>query len=198
MHLTRIAQRGAPSEVMAGLARWRSRAAAQGARAHHKEEAPLEADVNKRTFQHWKNTTSQRWNPPRYSLRRQAELVRAAFQTGDLEAVAASPKFAAFAQRLARQETHELITPYKAQEVPRLSKKQDAEEALRIAQKAHDAGPYAGRSSKRMFKGSNADRASRARARRVQENMTKMDSIVQEWRQDKITEKNKMKPTSPM
>ena len=36
------------------------------------------------------------------------------------------------------------------------------------------------------------------RAQRVQENMAKMDSIVDEWRQDKLTAKNKLKPTSPL
>ncbi|WFD01687.1 hypothetical protein MOBT1_000363 [Malassezia obtusa] len=199
---SRIWARGAPSELMAGFARWRSHAQGSGVQAHHKEgTASVEADADKRTFRHWKNATTQRWNPPRYSQRRQAQLVRAAFVTGELDAVSASPKYAKFVERLQRQATHEVLQPLPTQDrirLPRLSREEDEQEALRIARKAHERGPYAGRAEKRMFKGTKADRESRARARRVADNMEKMDSIIEEWRQDKLTEKNKLKPTSPL
>lgn len=194
-----IRARGAPSELMAGLARWRRRAETPQPLAHHKQlPATPEADATKRAFRHWKNTETGRWNPPRYSLRRQAQLVRAAFVANDEHAVAASPKYAPLAARLSQQPHHEVLAPVPSVRLPRLSKTQDAEEALRIAKKAHDRGPYAGRSDKRMFKGTHADRAARLRAARVAENLSKMDSIVAEWRQEKTVAKNKLKPTSPL
>ena len=199
---SRIVARGAPAELMQGFARWRKHAQAEGIKAQHRKDSPsIQSDVNKRAFLHWKNATTERWTPPAYSQRRQVQLVRAAFATQDTAAVTASPKYAKMMEQLRRQATHEVLFPLPLQgqpQLPRLSREQDEREAQRIARKEHDRGPYAGRAEKRMFKGAAADRAARQRAQRVQENMAKMDSIVDEWRQDKLTAKNKLKPTSPL
>lgn len=197
---TGVLRRGSPAELMAGLARWRTRAAAEAPRAHHMSETPVapETDVAKRAFRHWKNTATGRWNPPKYSLRRQSQLLRAAIHTGDWESVQASPAFPKFADRLARQETHEILASWPTARPQPLTPQEDAKEARRIAHKAHTVGPYAGRASQRMFKGSQADRAGRARKRRVQENMHRMDTLVQDWRHEKALAKNKTKTSSPL
>ncbi|WFC99359.1 hypothetical protein MYAM1_002103 [Malassezia yamatoensis] len=199
---SRIVGRGKPSEILSRYTSWRTQAQKDGIKAYHfKGEASLEADVDKRAFQHWKNNQTDRWNPPRYSQRRQAQLVSSAFQTGNLDAVKASPKYARFLERLDGQATHEVFNPLPTQslpQLPRLSPQEDQKEAMRIAKQAHDRGPYAGRSTKKMFKGSKADRQAPIRHQRIQENMSRMDSIVEEWRRDKLTAKNKTKPVSPL
>ncbi|PKI84188.1 hypothetical protein MVES1_002336 [Malassezia vespertilionis] len=195
-----VLARGSASELVQGLLRWTTKARASAPKAFGAHDAPhtREDDAEKRTFRHWKRMASGRWNPPRYSARREAQLVHAAFQCGQLDAIAGSKKKDQLVQRLARQETHELFEPWPAVRMPRLAPADDAKEALRIAKKAHDAGPYAGRSSKRMFKGSAADRASHTRAQTVAENMRTMDDTVREWRQEKNLARAKAKPTSPL
>ena len=68
----------------------------------------------------------------------------------------------------------------------RLPSYRDAQEALRIAHKSRESGPYAGRSNRNMFKGARADREARARRVLVDENMSRMDEIVQEWRRVRL------------
>ncbi|WFD29089.1 hypothetical protein MSPP1_000094 [Malassezia sp. CBS 17886] len=192
-----VARRGTAAELLAGYARWQRTASAQGARVDARADAPvaLDADVAQRSFRHWKSADTGRWQPPKYSARRQAALVHAARTFGMLDEVAASPKHARMLQRLQDARRVEVAPTARP---PTQRRDEDAAQAMRIARKAHSSGPYAGRAAKRMFKGSHADKDARARAVRVRENMRRMDSVVQEWRDEKIALRRRAKPTSPL
>lgn len=181
---------------MKGFARWRAAARANGPKTHAVRasadaEAPSpeerEADTAARAFRHWKNAETGRWNPPKYSLRRQAQLVHAAFLTGDLEQLPESPKKDRLLARLREHEHHEVFEGVpRPMGLGRLPSYRDTQEALRIAHKSRESGPYAGRSNRNMFKGARADREARARRVLVDENMSRMDEIVQEWRRVRL------------
>ena len=193
------AQRGMPEALMNRFARW---SASARARSSNVSTAPGEApvsDVARKAFQHWRNEDTGHWQPPKYSLRRQAQLVRASFQTGNEDQVCLSPKFERYARRINDMPRHEVITGWPTSIAwPTLSAEEDQKEAKRIAQTYGSLGPYAGRSGTRMFKGHKGERASQARRRRVQENMRTMEDTIAEWRREKAAERAKLKPISPL
>lgn len=182
LRATPVMRQGSPPELMYGLLRWSKSARAQAPNVAVAQGQASEANLAKKAFQHWRNADTGRWNPPQYSLRRQAQLVRAAHETGMLDAVVASPKYARFARRLEEMPTHEVFTGFPTITWPTLSSREDAQEADRIARTFHAHGPYAGRATSRMFKGKKGDRVKHARRRRVEENMRTMHETIDEWR----------------
>lgn len=156
------------------------------------------SDMPKKAFEHWRNSETGRWNPPKYSLRRQAQLVRAAYAVDKPELVQTSPKFARYMRRWEEMPTHEVFTGFPAVAWPQLSAADNESEAQRIAHSFSQHGPYAGRAQARMFKGKKGDRASRSRQRLVEENMRTMDETIQEWREEKAAARAKAKPISPL
>jgi len=183
LRATPALRRGTPAELMQGFRRW---GASVYARTANVSVAPGEApvsDMSKKAFEHWRNSETGRWNPPKYSLRRQAQLVRAAYAVEQPELVKASPKYARYMRRWESMPTHEVFTGFPAVQWPQLSAADDAREAERIARTFSQHGPYAGRARARMFKGKKGDRASRSRQRVVEENMRTIDETIQEWRE---------------
>ncbi|WFD24130.1 hypothetical protein MEQU1_002827 [Malassezia equina] len=198
LRATPAMRRGTPAELMQGFSRW---SASVRARTANVSVAPGEAPVSnvpKKAFEHWRNSETGRWNPPKYSLRRQAELVRAAYAVDQPELVKSSPKYARYMHRWEEMPNHEVFTGFPAVAWPQLSAEEDANEARRIARTFSEHGPYAGRSNARMFKGKKGDRASRSRQRLVEENMRTMDETIQEWREEKAAARAKAKPVSPL
>lgn len=193
------AQRGMPEALMDRFAQW---SASARARCSNVSTAPGQApvsDVARKAFQHWRHEETGHWQPPKYSLRRQAQLVRASFQTGGEDQVRLSPKFERYARRINDMPRHEVITGWPTHIAwPTLSAEEDEKEAKRIAQTYGSHGPYAGRSGARMFKGHKGERASLARRRRVHENMSTMEATIAEWRREKAAERAKLKPISPL
>jgi len=184
---TGVWRRGAPAELMNRFLRWRDLASARVPNVSGAPGETARTDVMKKSFAHWRNAATERWNPPKYSLRRQKQLVSAAYATGMLDEVAASPKHARLAQRLAEQASHEVFTGWPAfPPQVRLHGAADAERARAIALKAHTRGPYSGRAPSRMFKGTKAERSAGQRRRRIEANMAKMDEMVQEWRNVRV------------
>ena len=189
-------RRGSPAEIVQGFVNWSARVRAGAPKVQGITESG-DAEVAARGFRHWKNAETGRWNPPRYSLRRQAQLVRAAFMTGQLDALPSFKKRDQFIARLAEQPRHEVFAGIPVpSELPWLGAREDASEAMRIARKEHDRGPYAGRPTKRMFKGQRVDREAAERRERVKENMARMDETVREWREERRAERSKAKRVS--
>ncbi|WFD28026.1 hypothetical protein MNAN1_003034 [Malassezia nana] len=198
LRATPAMRRGTPAELMQTFQRWGASVRARKANVSVAPDQAPTSDVTKKAFQHWRNSETGRWNPPQYSLRRQAQLVRAAYAVGDVDSVRASPKSARYLSRWNEMPTHEAFTGFPTVAWPQLSAEQDAVEARRIARTFSQHGPYAGRSQARMFKGKKGDRASRARQRLVEENMRTMDETIQEWREEKAAARAKAKPISPL
>lgn len=167
---------------MSGFLRWRERARTLRSNVVPARGQPAVSDATKKAFEHWRNADTGKWQPPKYSLRRQAQLVRAAHETGCLDAVSQSPKYERFARRLAELPQHEVLAGLPTPSWPALSPAADAKQAHAIARSFYEHGPYAGRSSARMFKGRKGDKASRSRRRQVVENMERMEETVREWR----------------
>lgn len=181
---------GAPSALMRGLTRWKQSARARAADISTRPgEAPV-ADVARKTFRHWRNEETGHWQPPKYSQRRQAQLVRAAYKMGTEDSVVSSPKFARYARRMENMPTHEVLVGWPTVTWPTLSAEEDANEARRIARTYEAHGPYAGRSAARMFKGKKGERESYQRRQRVQEIMRTMDDTIAEWR--KVCERDRV------
>ena len=190
-----VCRRGSPAEIVQGFLAWSARIRRGAPKAQGAKD--VDADVALRGFRHWKNAETGRWNPPRYSMRRQAQLVRAAFATGQLDALPSFKKRDEFAARVAAQPAHEVFRGIAVpSELPWLSAADDAAEALRIAHKAHDTGPYAGRSSARMFKGHRDEREADARRARIAENMARMPATIAEWRDERRSARTKAKRVS--
>ena len=112
---------GAPSALMRGLTRWKQSARARAADISTRPgEAPV-ADVARKTFRHWRNEETGHWQPPKYSQRRQAQLVRAAYKMGTEDSVVSSPKFARYARRMENMPTHEVLVGWPTVTWPTLS-----------------------------------------------------------------------------
>ncbi|WFD35441.1 hypothetical protein MCUN1_002295 [Malassezia cuniculi] len=191
-----VLRRGSPAEIVQGFLEWSARVRAGAPKVVGHTQSG-DAEVVARGFRHWKNAETGRWNPPRYSLRRQAQLVRAAFATGQLDVLPSFKKRDQFVARLAEQPKHEVFCGIPVpSSIPWLEAHKDAAEALRIAKKEHTRGPYAGRPVKRMFKGHRVDREARLRRERVKENMARMDETVREWREERRAERAKTKRAS--
>lgn len=187
-------ERGTPAQLIKGFMRWSKAARAQAPRAARTADQDdaaaalspeaVEAEVSARAFKHWKNADTGRWNPPKFSLRRQEALARAAYATGQLDELPESAKKTKLLARLKAQDGHEALDGLaRPLGLPRLPADRDAVEAERIARTADNTGPYAGRSSRRMFKGSKDERNAPARRAQIQDKLARMPEIVNEWRE---------------
>lgn len=161
------------------------------------------------------------WIPPKYSLRRQAKLVKEAVLTGQLSSLPDGPKTARIQQRLHRlakshafekqasqyQYIPRSLTPSATSVRPtaldqrvvkptqRISEeeKQAAINAARLQVK--DVGPYAGRA--RIFKGSKVDKDKLRRQTDVEEKLKSMKDSVKDWENGQKEAKIKLKPGLP-
>lgn len=154
-------------------------------------------------FKPTKSAETGCWHPPKYSLRRQAALVREAALTGQLPVLPDGPKTSRIAQRLHRlQKSHAFEqTAAQYQYVPttttasaarperlgarvvKPSQRVSAEErqaALNAARlQAKDVGPYAGRA--KIFKGSRVDKDKGRRSEDVKNKLGAMQQTVDDW-----------------
>ncbi|SNX87043.1 uncharacterized protein MEPE_05753 [Melanopsichium pennsylvanicum] len=173
-------------------------------------------------FEPTKSTTTGCWHPPKYSLRRQAKLVREAALTGQLELLPDGPKTSRLTQRLARfQKTnafehtsneYEYVPKLKASSEIGLSRpkvlgervikptqrmtKHDREQAFRAAMEfARGVGPYSGRA--KIFKGSRVDKHKQVRVQDVKAKLESMETTKKEWKLTQTEAKQKLKPGLP-
>lgn len=129
-----------------------------------------------------KNVETGRWAPPRYSARRQAALALTALREDRLDELPSSPKIDKLRARLA----HALADPLPsagisaaAQHAPKETKREVKARAMAHAQAM---GPYKGRSLKKIFKGTVAERTAPAKQRAIQEKLQGMQGEIDEWR----------------
>ncbi|GAC77650.1 SOK1 kinase [Moesziomyces antarcticus T-34] len=169
-------------------------------------------------FEATKSEASGCWAPPKYSLRRQAKLVKEAALTGQLAALPDGPKTSRIQTRLARlaqshaaeqQAAEYQYTPqHTATPVrPTALGQRTVKPSQRVPQTEHDAalaaarrlvkdvGPYAGRA--KAFKGSRVDKNKITRAHAVNNKLEAMQSTVREWHTSQTEAKNKLKPGLP-
>lgn len=144
-------------------------------------------DVADNPFRPSRNAKTGRWAPPRISLRRQAQLVSLAHQSGRLDLLPEGPKTSKLQARLAGLAT----APYEpspmssasaTQAEKKLSQAEEEKLALEVARTVGRHGPYVGRQARRMFKGSKDERGAARRQRNIQERLKLMEGSIKEWR----------------
>lgn len=166
-------------------------------------------------FEPTKSESTGCWKPPKYSLRRQAKIVKEAALTGQLDLLPDGPKTARIQQRLHRlakthafeQEAAQYQYIPKPSSVPasnaaeavrpavlgarvvkpsqRMSR-EERETAFRAAkEQARDVGPYAGRA--KVFKGSRVDKDKARRAEDIKNKLQAMQQTVQDWQSVRST-----------
>lgn len=170
-------------------------------------------------FEPTKSASSGCWSPPKYSLRRQAKLVKEAALTGQLSLLPDGPKTTRISQRLHRlAKSHrfeqvaaqyqyvpkdQASTPVRPTTLGERAVKPnqrvsaaEREAALSAArQQVKDVGPYAGRA--KVFKGSRVDKVKVKRAESVKGKLGGMKQTVEEWQSSQTDAKNKLKPGLP-
>lgn len=171
-------------------------------------------------FEPSKSSSTGFWAPPKYSLRRQAKLVKEAALTGQLSLLPDGPKTARIAQRLHRlRKSHAFEqTAAEYQYIPKdlaatmpvrpasLSERavkpnqrvsrSEREAALSAARlQVKDVGPYAGRA--KVFKGSRVDKDKLRRAESVTSKLAGMKQTIDEWQSTQTEAKTKLKPGLP-
>lgn len=158
-------------------------------------------------FKPTKSPVSGCWAPPKYSLRRQAKLVKEAALTGQLPLLPDGPKSTRIQQRIARLQ-HSLALEEQSSQYQYVPKSLDSADAAkgvrptalgqrvlkpsqRVSQKeideatmaarlqVRDVGPYAGRA--KIFKGSRVDKDKSRRANDVNAKLQGMKQTVKEW-----------------
>lgn len=141
-----------------------------------------------------KSATTQRWAPPAYSLRRQAQLVNEAYADNTLSSLPDGPKKSKLQSRLASASPSSFPDSF-FQRLPKSDRKWSYQE-LRDHQKAiiadlvTEKGPYVGRAQgvapgrilSGIFKGRKTYRQRPKRERDIAENMADMEARVKEWR----------------
>ena len=182
-----------------------SAALASSSSSTSSEEASSSTTPAEALFKPTKSASTGCWHPPKYSLRRQAALVREAALTGQLSILPDGPKTSRIAQRLHRlQKSHAFEqTAAQYQYVPtttttagtsarpeRLGARvvkpsqrvsyEERQAALNAARlQAKDVGPYAGRA--KIFKGSRVDKDKGRRSEDVKNKLGAMQQTVDDW-----------------
>ncbi|CBQ69017.1 conserved hypothetical protein [Sporisorium reilianum SRZ2] len=199
-----------------------SHAASLGSSSSSSSTTTASASTSASLFEPTKSTTTGCWAPPKYSLRRQAKLLKEAALTGQLALLPDGAKTTRLQQRLHRlAKSHAFEqTAAQFQYIP-----QDAsaaapkavrpaalgERALKPSQRvsvaereaalmaarlqAKDVGPYAGRA--KVFKGSRVDKDKSRRRDDVQHKLGAMQQTVHDWQSTQTEAKNKLKPGLP-
>ncbi|KAJ1017802.1 hypothetical protein NDA16_005119 [Ustilago loliicola] len=174
-------------------------------------------------FEPTKSATTGCWAPPKYSLRRQAKLVKEAALTGQLSSLPDGPKTTRISQRLHRlaksyafeQEASQyqyipkspsVFSPSASvrptalgqrvlKPIQRVSKEEN-EAAVNAARlQVKDVGPYAGRA--RIFKGSKVDKDKQRRLVDVEGKLQAMKQSKRDWEEGQREAKIKLKPGLP-
>lgn len=167
--------------------------------------------INPQPFQPYKSPTTGRWMPPRYSLRRQAQLGKMAFREGRFKELIKFISKSSILQSVKledmKQRIHELsntntvkipvngtLSASKAESELNKERKLNimtAKEAKLDAQKkaltqakalAMTRGPYSGRSHRNIFKGTRAEREAPRKKRQTAEKMSTMEKTIETWR----------------
>ncbi|SPO30663.1 uncharacterized protein UTRI_05280 [Ustilago trichophora] len=173
-------------------------------------------------FEPTKSETTGCWHPPKYSLRRQAKLVREAALTGQLALLPDGPKTTRMTQRLHRlQKSHAFeqsaseyqyipkdpsVEPTKGTRPEKLGQRtikptqrissEEKAAALNAARlQVKDVGPYAGRA--KVFKGSRVDKGKAKREGDVKTKLGGMEQTVSDWHSTQNEARNKLKPGLP-
>ncbi|EST08834.1 hypothetical protein PSEUBRA_001540 [Kalmanozyma brasiliensis GHG001] len=169
-------------------------------------------------FEPTKSATTGCWAPPKYSLRRQAALVKEAALTGQLSSLPDGPRTARVTSRLQRLAAAHALeeTASQYQFKPRtelvLSKptrlgeravkhshripSAERQAALAAAKElVKEVGPYAGRA--KVFKGSREDRGKHRRDEAVQGKLDGMKQVVRDWQEGLNEARGKAKPGLP-
>ncbi|TKY88920.1 hypothetical protein EX895_002161 [Sporisorium graminicola] len=182
--------------------------------------ASSSASTSASLFEPSKSTTTGCWAPPKYSLRRQAKLVKEAALTGQLSLLPDGPKTTRIQQRLHRlAKTHTFEQTarqyqYIPQDVSTPAAVRPAslgERAVRPSQRVstaereaalmtarlqvRDVGPYSGRA--KVFKGSRVDKGKNKRRDEVKNKLGAMQQTVHDWHSTQTDAKNKLKPGLP-
>ncbi|KAJ1021296.1 hypothetical protein NDA18_005537 [Ustilago nuda] len=173
-------------------------------------------------FEPTKSAITGCWAPPKYSLRRQAKLVKEAALTNQLSSLPDGPKSTCIQQRLHRlAKSHAFeqkasqyqYIPRSASASPAVwirgqvlgervvkpkqrESKQEREEAMHAARlHVKDVGPYSGRA--RIFKGSRVDKDKQRRWADVEARLDKMRESKKEWQEGQREARIKLKPGLP-
>ncbi|KAA1472547.1 hypothetical protein DENSPDRAFT_821487 [Dentipellis sp. KUC8613] len=140
-------------------------------------------------FVPYKNPDSGRWAPPKYSLRRQADLIKQARKTGLLHLLPPGPKLSAAQLKAARPSPSASVDASAAPEAAAQEETVDWQVPVKWEGKVRvhevagaDVGNrlYAGK--KRMFKGHKWEREREKRVKRIQVRLRDMDKRVRQYK----------------
>jgi hypothetical protein len=172
-------------------------------------DSKLRHPVNPQPFHPTKSEATGRWIPPRFSLRRQAQLGKEAYKQGRfqelteiVEEIGSRPgiKLGKMKERIEELEAeHSRGRPSIPVSAPfsesgaledatlkktsrQLKMENDRRAILQARALAATRGPYSGRSLRNIFKGSKADREAPAKRRRTAERLSTMEQTVEAWR----------------
>jgi large subunit ribosomal protein L25 len=177
-------------------------------------DSELRHPVNPLPFHPFKNESTGRWMPPRYSLRRQAQLGKEAYKqvrfqelTQIVEEIGSRPgiKLGKMKERIEELQadgsrggltipvsapaaaTLEDLEGIALTKSARQTKMENDRRAVAQAKAlAATRGPYSGRSLRNIFKGTKADRDAPAKRRRTAERLSTMEQTVETWRKVRV------------
>jgi len=152
------------------------------------------SEETRNPFLPWKNPTTGRWWPAKYSHRRQAQLAEAAFQMGTLSSLPEGPKTKKLITRLQGKQAQlqeeaalQGNDSAKGEAINaafrgwRLSQEEDEQISKAIVRSMKDSGPYSGR--KKMFKGTKGEREYKKKQQNIANKLEAMPKTVAEWKE---------------